>query len=289
MKTKYLLRFLFVAFAVVTVFCCQQRRDPEPAVCRLISTIDQVVEANGRLTDEMQRTFTYTNAVLTSIAERSQDQEAGFLVEYANGRAVRAVGGTASIEIGYLPTATQPSSATLSRGGQLMSRFAMEYTSAGGMSRITESRNVLPSNSQTTERAFTFTYDNAGNLATERARFSLRGGVVVEQETDYTVVPTPSPYARFPERALLTVIALSQAVETRPGQFWHINLPVAHKSYNVTGSGSRSSLRDSSTFVTNYDTDGKLISQDQTAFLHQVGATDPITKRNRQTYSYQCD
>jgi hypothetical protein len=289
METRYLSKNFIVYILVGVAFSCQQRSDPDPAVCRLISTTDQLVEVNGRLVDEMQRSFTYNNAVLTSIAERSMEQEAGFLVEYENGRVVRAVSNQASVTLGYKSAATQPSSATFSRGGQLMSQFDMEYTSAGRMSRIVESRTVLPANSLTTVRAFTFTYDNLGSLATEHARFTLRGGVVVEQETDYKLELTPSPYARFPEPALLTVVALSQAVETRPARFWQTNTPVAYKSYELTSSGSRGILRDSSTFVTSRDTDGKLISQDQTALLYQLGSRDPITKRNRQAFSYQCD
>ncbi|MDB5239823.1 MAG: hypothetical protein JWP57_448, partial [Spirosoma sp.] len=147
MKTRYLLKNVIVYILIGVAFSCKQRSKVHPAVCRLISTIDQLVEVNGRLTDEMQRSFTYTNAVLTSIAERSMDQEAGFLVEYENGRVVRAVGSQASISMGYKSAATQPSSATFIRGGQLMSQFDMEYTSAGRMSRIVESRTRLPTNS----------------------------------------------------------------------------------------------------------------------------------------------
>lgn len=288
MKRNVLPICLFVPLFLTGLLACKRPSDPQPAVCRLLSTTDQLMEANGRLTDELQRTFTYTNAVLTSIAERSTNQEAGFSLEHVNGRVVRATGGPMMITMGYASVATPPNSATFSRGGKVASTFVMDYNPAGRMSRIVESRAVPPANSLTIERAFTFTYDNAGNLTTERVRFTLMGGVVVEQETDYTVAEKPSPYANFSERALLTVVALSQAVETTPGRFWHLNAPTAYKSYNLTGSG-RGNLRESSTFVPTYDGDSKLMSQEQNALLYQLSVPAPITKKNRQAFTYQCD
>ena len=293
MRPNSLLIRRFVPVLLTALFACKHPVDP-PSVCRLTSTTDQLMEANGRLTDEMQRTFTYTNATLTSVAERSTNQEAGFSVERTDQRVVRATGvpatsGTMAITLGYLPATTQPNSATFSRGGSVASTFAMDYNPAGRMSRIVESRIMRPVNSQTAERAFTFTYDNAGNLITERVRFTSVGGTVTEQETEYTVTTTPSPYALFPERPLLTLVALSQAVDTQPGRFWHLNAPTAYKSYNLTGSGSRGNLRESSTFVTTYDGDSKLMSQEQNALLYQLSVPDPITKKNRQAFAYQCD
>lgn len=292
MKRTALLIWSFLPVLLTGVTACKRPGDPAAAACRLISTTDQLMEANGRLTDEMQRTFTYTNALLTSVAERSTDQEAGFLVERVNERVVRATSGTSTVTLGYGPVVTQPSSATLSRGGKVASTFVMDYTPAGRMSRIVESRSVLPLNSLTVERAFTFTYDNVGNLTTERVRFTLINGFVAEQETAYTVygpAAKPSPYTHFPERPLLTVVALSQAVETRPGRFWHLNEPIAHKSYNLIASGSRGSLRDSSMFVATFDAGSKLTNQEQSAFLYQLSVPTPITKRNRQAFTYQCD
>lgn len=289
MKPNSLLIRLFVSVLLTACFACNRPLDP-PSACRLTSTTDQLMEASGRLTDEMQRTFTYTNAVLTSVAERSTNQEAGFLVERIDQRVVRAaISGTMAIGLEYLPAATQPNSATFSRGGKVASTFAMEYNPAGRMSRVVESRIVRPANSLTAERAFTFTYDNTGNLVNERVRFTSVGGTVTEQETEYTVAANPSPYALFAERALLTVVALSQAVDTQPGRFWHLNAPAGYKSYNLTGNGSRGNLRESTTFVTTYDGDSKLMSQEQNALLYQLSVPDPITKRNRQAFAYQCD
>ena len=294
MKYISLLISLIVSVVLTGMFACRHGIDAKSTVCRLTGTTDQVVEANGRLTEEMQRTFTYTNDVLTSIAERSTNQEASFALEHTDQRTVRATGVTATggamaVTLGYALGVTQPASATFSRGGNAASTFVMDYNSDGRMSRIVESRTVLPANSRTTERVFTFTYDNAGNLTTERVRSTLVGGVVVDQETEYAVAANPSPYVHFSERALLTLLALSQAVETRPGRFWHRTAPTAYKSYFLTNSGSRGNLSESSTFVATYDADSKLMGQDQNALLYQLSLPEPITKRSRQSFTYQCD
>lgn len=294
MKLNSLPIVLSVSVLLTAVVACKHGRDPDPAACHLISTTDQLMEAGGGLTDELRRTFTYANALLTSLAERSANQEAVFLLERTDQRVVRATGvpatsGAMAVTLGYGAAATQPGSATFSRGGKAASTFAMEYNPAGRLSRIVENRSVLPANSQTIERAYAFTYDNAGNLTIERGRFTLLGGAVVEQETEYTVATNPSPYVHFSERALLTVVALSQAVDTQPGRFWHLNAPTAYKSYNLTSSGSRGNLRESSTFVTTYDGDSKLMSQEQNALLYQLSVPDPITKKNRQAFAYQCE
>ena len=290
MKLNSLPIVLSVSVLLTAVVACKHDRDPDPAACRLISTTDQLMEAGGGLTDELRRTFTYTNAVLTSLSERSANQEAGFSLERTDQRVVRATATSGTVVVmGYGAAATQPGSATLSRGGKAASTFALEYNPAGRLSRIVENRSVLPANSQTIERAYTFTYDNAGNLTVERGRFTLLGGAVVEQETEYTLATNPSPYVHFSERSLLTVVALSQAVETQPGRFWHLNAPTAYKSYNLTASGNRGNLRESATFVTTYDGNSKLMSQEQNALLYQLSVPDPITKKNRQAFAYQCD
>ncbi|WP_080238649.1 hypothetical protein [Spirosoma rigui] len=289
MKRSILLILLFVPMFLTALVACKHSTDAQPAVCRLISTTDQLIEANGRLTDEMQRTFTYNNALLTSVAERSTNQEAGFLLERANQRVVRAANGATAMALAYESSATQPGSATFTQANRVMSTFTMVYNAAGRMTRIVESRSVLPGNSLTVARDFTFTYDDAGNLTTEQTRSTLIDGTMVAQQTEYTPGANPSPYTQFSERALLTVVALSQGVETRPGRFWHLNAPLAQKSYVLTSSGTRGNLRDSSTFAPVYDATNKLVNQAQQAYLFQLSDPTPVTKRNKQTYEYQCD
>ncbi|QJW91366.1 hypothetical protein HNV11_19280 [Spirosoma taeanense] len=261
----------------------------QPTTCRLTSTTDQLRETSGKLTDEMQRTFTYNGDVVTSISERSKNGEVSFQLQYTDKQAVQATSELDKIRVTYATSTTAPISATVSRNGKIQSVFSMEYGVLGQMSRIIESRQVLPANALTTQRDYTFIYDKAGNLTTERARFTLRDGLVLEQETEYTVAGKPSPYARFPARSLLTVIALSQAVETMPGRFWHINAPTAHKTYDLNANGNRGTLRESSTFTPVYDAENKLMSQEQNALLYQSSVPDPVTKKNRQAFMYACE
>lgn len=288
MRPTTLLIFLFISVLLAGLPSCKREPETQPAVCRLTSVTDQLIETSGRLTDEMQRTFAYTNQSLTSIAERSRDQEATFQLEYANNRALRAISGQDVITLAYSSAAT-PTSATFTRGGTVQSTFVMEYTPAGQMSRIVESRRVLPANSLTVERAYTFIYDNAGNLTNERAKSTLRSGAIVEQETEFVVTSKPSPYTHLAERSTLTLIALSQAVETMPCRFWHINSPVSYKSYNLTSTGSRGNLREETTYAPSFDSANKLMSQDQTALLYQLSVPTPVTKKNRQSFVYQCE
>lgn len=287
MKTYFLRPGWLIAVFVSIAISCKHDAETPPIVCRLASTTDQLVETSGKLTDEMQRTFTYSGGVLSSVTERSTSQNASFQVEYTANRIVRATSGQDVITLTYA-TGTSPTSSTFSRGGNVQSTFAMDYTPAGRMSRVVENRQTLPPGSLTSKRVFTFTYDNAGNLTLEHVQFTLTDGTVVDQETEYVVDQKPSPYSFFPELPLLTLVALSQAVETRPGRFWHINAPLSLKSYNVTSTGTRSGLRESSTFTPIYDTDNKLTNQDQNALLYQLPFPDPVTKKNRQAFVYQC-
>lgn len=288
MKPNYLLIFLLVTASVTGFYSCKQEYIVQTTTCRLTGTTDQLRETSGKLTDEMQRTFTYNGDALASISERSKNGEISFQLQYADKRVVQATSEQDKISVTYAISTTVPISATVSRNGKTQSVFSMKYGSSGQMSRIVESRQVIPANSLTTQRDYTFLYDNAGNLTTERARFTLRDGLVLEQETEYTVANKPSPYASFPERSLLTVIALSQAVETLPGRFWHLNAPTAHKTYDLNANGSRGTLRESSTFTPVYDAENKLMSQEQNALLYQSSVPDPVTKKNRQAFVYAC-
>lgn len=289
MKTKILPICVSVTFLLAATFACKPEENPVIPTCRLTSTNDQVVAADGQLTDEIKRTFTYNAATLTTLAEKTKNQDVTFTVTYADQRVRSAAGGQDVVTFGYGSAATSPTSATFTRGGKVMSTFGMEYTTAGRLSKIVESRQILPTGSLTKERAFTLTYDTNGNLTNEQVRFTLNDGSVVEQETEYTFDTKPAPYKRLSELPLLTVVALSQAVETRPGRFWHNNNCIALKSYNLTSTGSRSNLRESSTFTPVYDADNKVMTQDQAALLYQASVPNPVSKKNLQTFTYQCE
>ena len=40
---------------------------------------------------------------------------------------------------------------------------------------------------------------------------------------------------------------------------------------------------------TTCDEDSKPMNQEQNALLYQAGVPDPVTKKNRQAFTYQCD
>ncbi|MBD2699023.1 hypothetical protein IC229_00125 [Spirosoma sp. BT702] len=283
---KLLLRLNYPLALAIIVFACQPKDEPALApVCQLTSTTDQLIETSGQLTDELKRTFTYSGNALTSLSERSKNSDASFQIEYNNSLITRANSGQDVITLTY-GSATLPNSATFTRSGKVQSTFSMEYAQSGNLTRITENRQILPSSSTVTERSYTFTYDNAGNLTNERGRFVLAGGAIGEQEVEYTFDQKPSPYTHVTELPILTLIALSQAVEAKPGRFWHINTPITQKMYNIN-SGNRSMI-ESSTFKPVYDADSKITTQAQTALLYLTGSQTPFTKNNRQTFGYQC-
>jgi hypothetical protein len=281
----------FVSLILLVVFAaCRTNENAQPVLtCQPLSTTDQLVETSGRLTDEMVRTFTYTNTAVTAISEKSSNKDALFQLTSANQRITQAVNGQETITLGYGSQPTQPVSATFTRSDVVQSTFALEYNSTGALTRVVESRRVLPANSLTIERAYSFTYDNAGNLTLERAKFTLRTSVVSEQETEYVFDTRSSVYAGFSERPLLTIIALTQAVETRPGRFWHTKAPLSFQTFDLTTAGARSTMRESTTYVPTYNSNGHLTSQEQTALLYQSSVPAPTTKKNRQSFTYQCN
>ncbi|GAB3705529.1 hypothetical protein GCM10027592_38100 [Spirosoma flavus] len=282
---KLLLRLNFLLVPVI-FFACQPKDEPVfTPVCQLTSTTDQLVETSGSLTDEVIRSFTYNGTALKSLTEQSKYSTSTFQVEYNNNVVTRATSGMDVISLAY-GSATLPSSATFTRNGKVQSMFSMDYAPTGNLTRITENRQILPPSSSATERTYTFTYDNSGNLINERSKSVLAGGVVAEQEVEYTFDQKPSPYTHLTERPLLTLVALSQAVEAKPGRFWHVNIPVTQKLYNV--SSNNRTMIESSTFKPIYDANSKVVSQEQTVLLYLTGTTTPITKNNRQTFGYLC-
>lgn len=283
------LRLLFFLLSIGFAACKNtDKADPTPA-CQLLSTTDQLVETSGRLTDELIRTFTYSANAVTAIGEKSANKEALFRLTSTNQRVTEAVNGQDVITLSYGTSTTQPVSATFSRSDAVQSTFVLEYNATGALTRVVESRRVLPANSLTTERAYSFTYDNAGNLTLERARFTLRTGVVSEQETEYVFDTHASVYANFSARPLLTIIALTQAVETKPGRFWHTRAPLSFQTFDLTTAGARSTMREATTYIPTYDGNGSLTTQEQTALLYQSSIPTPTTKKNRQVFTYQCN
>lgn len=257
--------------------------------CQLTGSSDQLLGSSGSLTDELQRSFTYTDRKLQSIMEQSASKQALFTVEYGTSRIQRAVNGQDVIALTYEnATASNPTSASFSQGGARQSTFVMTYDATGRMTSITETRQVLPANSLTVTRAYQFSYNQTGALTGERARFTLTDGTVVEQQTDYQVEAKPAPYASFQALPLLTLVALSQAVETRPGRFWQPQTVVSLKTYALTSTGNPANVLEEANFTNTYDSQGFLASQNQLSLLYQGYLPDPVTKQNQQRFTYTC-
>lgn len=258
-----------------------------PTNCQLAGSADQLIETGGRLTDELMRTFTYKDNKLQSILERSSNQEAMFVVEYANGRPQKATNGQDVISIQYT-SADAPTSADFSRAGISRSTFAMTYDEAGRMTSVSETRHVLPPNSLTAARAYRFSYDLTGTLTREHARFTLTDGTIVEEQTDYVSESKPGPFTFFQARPLLTVVALSQGRETKPGRFWQQLATLTSATYTLTTTGTRGSMLEEADFVNRYDDQGRLSETKKRAKLYQGLMPDPVTKQNQQNFTYTC-
>ena len=258
-----------------------------PATCQLTGSTDQLVETSGKLTDEVVRTFTYADNKLQSIGERSSSQEAAFTVEYANGRPQRATNGQDVLTLQYA-SANAPIGAEFSRAGTSRSTFVMMYDEAGRMTSVQETRHVLPPNTLTVGRSFVFRYDPAGNLTREQARFTLNDGTVVEQRTEYVSEPKPGPYALFKSLPLLTLVALSQGIETRPGRFWQQQAILSSTTYALTSVGTSGAVLEAADFTNQYDDQGHLSTAKQRIKLYPAYMPSPVTKQNQQNFSYTC-
>ncbi len=216
--------------------------------CRLSSVTDQLVETSGKLTDETSWSATYSTDGVNTITTRTASQTATFGIELSDNLPARAVSGQDVIAMSY-GMSSLPVSATFTRGGTVQSTFTMQYGAGGVLTRMVESRQVLPANSLTRQREYTFTYDAAGNLTAERDVFTLRDGLTLAQEETFTFDTRPSPYIRFAYRPLLTVVALATDMETVPGRFWHQLAPTALLSYNLNSDGSRATMRENTTVI----------------------------------------
>lgn len=266
-------------------------RHDDPAAtdtCRLSTVTDQLVETSGKLTDETSWSFTYGTSGVSTISTRTASQSATFGVDMSDNLPTRLTNGQDIITMGY-GASSLPVSATFSRGGVVQATYSLEYGAASTLTRILETRLVLPANSLTRQRDYSFTYDASGNLTTERDIFTLRDGLVLAQEEVFTFDTRPSPYVRFAYRPLLTVAALAMNVESVPGRFWQQLAMTSLQSYNLTSSGTRADMRENSTYTLTYDADNKLTTREQMALLYQSSVPTPITKKNRQTFGYLCE
>ena len=264
-----------------------------PELCTLISATDQL-DAGGKLTDQIARTFTYSTASLNTLVERNTDRQAGLIAQYDQGGYItHASSNSLVVSLDYAAgPSRQPFRATAFQNGVVQSVFELLYEPGGKLIQVNESRKVLFGISQTTDITYSFGYDLAGNLLTERIKYTLRDKSVVEQETEFSYdTKTASPYATFPERVLLTVTALALRVETMPGRFWQQNAMIGYKKYAIaTATGNRGNLRESAVLTVQLDADKKrLVSQQQDTQMFSGSNPTPQLRRNQHTYLWKCN
>lgn len=281
------LRFFLLLCLVAGLFGCEEKRLSQNRFCLLAGTVDQVVNTNGSTADQIRRGFTYASGQLTSFTETTPDGTSGFRMEYDNGRITRATSDGLSVVFDYNNVSGKAFRATSLRNGQPQSVFDLEYVPSGRLSRIIETRTVLPAGSTVTSRTFSFTYDDLGNATVERALFVSRNGSRQELETVYRLEDKRSPYANFAEPTLLTVLTLSLPSETLPSRFWQVNTPAKYDTYLLDGTGSRT-LRNTVSVTSQQDADGRVTAHELTNTLSLISLPNPITVRSRQTFTYQC-
>lgn len=280
-------RILLIAGLLTSLLVgCNSDKTPEPVLCKVITITDQL-EVNGRMTDQMQRTFTYTDGQLTQIGERNTDREVSLKLDYnAAGAVIKASDGVLTITLNTASGSTQPVSATSTRAGNVQSTYEMTYNAAKKLTRILETRQVIPANTFVRSREYTFVYDADGILKTEKLTATLLDRTTIEQETDYTYDVLINPMVNFTQSGLMTVVALSQLVETMPGRFWQQRVVQEYKIY-TTRNSTRSPVSESATFITKKDENGRLSGQEQNTMT--TSASGQTTQRkNKHTFIYLC-
>ena len=275
---------------VVALSCRTKLVTPE--LCTLIGTTDQL-DAGGKLTDQTARTFTYSTVALNTLVERNTDRQAGLITQYDQGGSLTSASSSSlAIALEYAGASRKPFRATALANGVAQSVFELLYEPGGKLVQVNESRKLLFGISQTTDVTYSFGYDVAGNLLTERIKYTLLNKATVEQETDFSYdATTVSPYATFPERVLLTVTALALRVETMPGRFWQQNAMTGYKQYAiVNATGARGNLRESAVLTVQLDADKKrLVSQQQDTQTFSGSNPTPQIRRNQHTFLWKCN
>ncbi len=277
-------------WSVIALSCRTKLVTPE--LCTLISATDQL-DAGGKLTDQTVRTFTYSTASLNTLVERNTDRQAGLTAQFdQGGNITSASSNSLVISMEYAGSSRNPFRATARQNGVVQSVFELLYEPGGKLIQVNESRKALFGISQTTEVVYSFGYDVAGSLLTERIKYTLLNKSVVEQETEFSYdATTASSYATFPERVLLTVTALALRVEPMPGRFWQQNAMTGYKQYAiVNATGARATLRESAVLTVQLDADKKrLVGQQQDTQTFSGSNPTPQVRRNQHTFLWKCN
>lgn len=280
-------RVLFL-FVTITGFfsACNNDDVPQTPICQVISLTDQL-DVGGKLTEQMQRTFTYTANQLTQLSERNTDRQVTLTIEYnTNGKVTKASDGTFVLTFGNVTSSTQPASATATRNGVVQAIYELTYNAANKLTRVLETRQVIPANSLVRSRDYSFVYDADGLLKTEKLTSTLTDRITVEQETDYSYGTLINPISNYSQPGLLTVTALSQLVEAMPGRFWQQRVMQDYKTYNAKN-GTRSTLRESATFTTKTNESGRVSGQEQNT-VSTSGSGQTSQRKNQHTVVYAC-
>ncbi len=287
-STTMMFRFRILAvFLPLLFFACKHDSDiPQAVICRVVSLTDQL-DVNGRLTDQMQRTFTYSNGQLTQLAERNTDRQVTLALEYGpTGAVTRASDGTTVLALGYTTPATHPTSATVTRNGAAQMTYELAYNAGSRLTRLLETRQVIPTNSLVRSREYTFAYDADGLLTTEKLTSTLTDRTTVEQETAFTYGTTIHPLGNFAHGGLLSLLAMSQSVESMPGRFWQTRAMQEYKTYNAKN-GIRGTLRETALFTTKLDASGRLGTQEQNT-VSTSGSGQASQRKNQHSFVYEC-
>ena len=266
----------------------KKTEDPKPLVCNLLSTAYKL-DNNGTLTNQISRTLGYTGTKLTSITEQNTDRQINLTVQYgADSLATKATDNQFVITFETNKTTRKITRATTAKSAVTQSVFDLTYDAAGRLTRLLETRQVRPANSQTKTLSYLFTYNSSGTMLVEKARYTLIDDSFVEQETAYTHDDGLSAYAHLADPALLAIVALSQQVETLPGRFWHPNALKSFQTYNLSATGARTTLRDSATFTNTFNSNLQLASQVQNTLSYFTNPTSPIIRKNQYAFTYLC-
>lgn len=279
---------VLLAAGLLTAFFsgCNKDNTPKAVLCKVVTLSDQL-DVSGKLTDQMQRTFTYTENKLTQLSERNTDRQVNLTIEYNGaGGVAKASDGAFGLAFSYAAASTQPVGATATRNGVVQAIYEMTYNAANKLTRVLETRQVIPTNSFVRSREYNFVYDSDGLLKTEKLTSTLTDRATVEQETDFTYATLINPMTNFSQPGLLTVMALSQLVETMPGRFWQQRVMQDYKTYNAK-SGTRSTLRESATFTLKTDENGRLSGQEQNT-SSTSGSGQTTQRKNQHTVLYEC-
>lgn len=263
---------------------------PKPAVpttiCYLTSATEQVPQDTPP-TLTLQRSFTYTNGQLTTLAERSDAQQASYRIDYQDGKVVQATGSTLTMAVERDAKTGTINRATMTKSGQIQSVFTLTHTASGRLNTLTETRQVLVAGSSVVSRTYSFSYTNAGNVSTEQVRFTFLNGSTLDQATDYTVGTEGAPYATFPEPTLLTLVSVGQQFEQHPGQLWLTNALTGYQTYTLNGTSRL--LAEAATFANQTDASGNVTARTQTTkYYIPAGSANASTKPTSHTFAYEC-